>query len=228
MTPDGHRTLMLRAANPDRAGPSIETLMGQGNVITRNEIAGWCSNLPFTPTDHELEEMAYALNLIRVTKPREEAIPNPPELDRVAKALALLSTDVPVLLRMQQKALDERGPNATARSVLRGTKLVIDLANLWAAVQTLRNDQIMVPSEPKRRSAAWHRDLKYIAFLFGGIIRKHRAVVSLTNAAKAAPGPGVEFIRTALARAGIHHDNQAIAKEMARAAKDKLRICHPT
>jgi hypothetical protein len=222
VTPEGHRILMLRAANPDRSGPDVDTLMGQGKVIIRDEIAGWCSKLPFIPNDHELDEMGNALNLIRVTKPREEAVPNPPELDRAARALSLLSIDVPVLLRMQQKALAEAGPNAAAQDVIRRNKLIINLKNLLSTVLALQEDKFMVPSEPKRRTATWHRDLEYVAFLFGGIAKKHGAVVSLTKAG----APGVEFLRTALARAGIYQDGQAIAKEMARAAKDKLRTIY--
>jgi hypothetical protein len=222
LTPEGHRILAIRTGNPDPAGPDVETLSRQGNVITADEIAGWFTKLGIIPTKRDLSELVYTLNVMRVTKPREQAVPESPELGRVARALASLAADVPVLLHILDDALTAAGPDAVAEDISRRLKLSAGLAVLLATVQKIQADPFMAPAAAKRRTAIWHRDLQWIGHLLAGIAKKHSKTVSWTKAS----GPGVDLLQTALARAGVHADHQAIAQEMKRAEKDRLPLIY--
>jgi hypothetical protein len=217
--PDGKRVVFMRANNPDPNGPTIGELRASGNTVRPNEVRAWLLRLSVEPDDRELSELTEALNTMRVTKPREEAVAMPPELDRVATALAALAADVPVLADMQRAIILGAPPDAVATDLQRRASLVLELNKLSTIVRALQADPFFKPPAPRKRTALWHRDLQLLAFLLQRMGEKRELEISLTKA----EGAGVEFLRTALARVGIHHDRQAIAKEMVRARKDQLR-----
>ena len=124
-----------------------------------------------------------------------------------------------MLINMQKTALSAAGPNAVASDVKRRATLLLEFDKLLSVAAALQSDPFFEPPKRKHRTAFWHRDLQFVAFLLERYGRKRGIAISLTKS----EGLGVEFVRKVLERVGIHHDRQAIAKEMRRAQDDQLR-----
>jgi hypothetical protein len=185
--------------------------MTEGDVIDTTEIAGWFR--PKWPNPSELEKLASALNIMRVTVRREDAAP-PIALRRIKNAIAALSKELPTLIEEVDRKTVELMRNSPSLAAHLQTDLEV-FENLLSAAQ--RANELLCLEAPTRR-APWFGDALWIAAFLRMLGQRTRKRVSFTNSDSQA----VAFIETALKRAsGTHVSRDAIAKAMSRYAKSR-------
>ncbi len=214
LTPDG-AALTIRGWFLDT--PQAAHRMTDGKAIPPAEIAGWLRTERLPHDSSVIDELATALNLIRVTVPADEALSFDPMAD-VVSALAVLTERVPPLVSAgsdAETAAAERGDIIAAREH-RNRKAAFE--NLMLAVQ--RVEAHLRPSAPRRHKAqAWHDDAMWLVF----ILRAAADAAGVPISFKSSNGPGVRFIRTALKRAcNLNLDLPAIAAAVARHAASRV------
>ena len=225
LTPEGERRLFFRTYNADPAKINLDTLLAEGDVIQPAEVSSWFGPLGLALSAHEADELAYVVNLMRVTQPKEAGFPDQLRLEAVAKTLPVIMDNVPILIDIQQQALskvqlDAPVPEIVRRDIARRRNMLSNLTMLHAAAQLLRNDPIFATSGRKKRDALWQRDMIWLWFLFDGLARKHGAEISFTKE----EGLGTKLIQTALGRAGIAVSLPATAKAIGRFKDKPLRV----
>jgi hypothetical protein len=203
-TPEGNRQLNVQVVP---AGAALEGIMAVGDVISDAEIRELLRGLGWDDADaDELKELGYLLNVMRVTKPQEVAVPNPPELRRVAAALSVLRADLPTLIETTKKALASAGPQATKRGMDRHVSLLLNMGSLLRDAYKTSADPFFEHKRLKtNRPSYWHRDLACLVFILDGMAKKRGLPVSFTKKGSASAnfGRGVTFIEKAFKRAGV-------------------------
>jgi hypothetical protein len=214
-SPGGVRTTTLGVGGV--GGEDVSRLMTEGDVIDTAEIAGWFGSEWLTPNPSELEILASALNIMRVTVHREDAVHKedaapPIALRRIKNAIAALSKELPTLIEVDRKTVELMRNSPSLAAHLQTNLEVFE--NLLSAAQHA-NELLWCPKAPTRR-APWFGDALWIASFLRMLGQKTGKRVSFTNSDSQA----VAFINTALKRAsGTHVSGDAIAMAMRRYAK---------
>jgi hypothetical protein len=192
----------------------------EGDVVEPSEIAGL---LGFIPSSREAETLARVLNIIRVTKPKEEGFSELPRLENLANALSAISDDAPRMIEILQESILTAGPDyAATTDVIRRLSWICELRTLHAAAHRLRMNPhpFFRPPGQKTREAIWQRDVIWLWFICDGLAKKHGKHVSFTKDG----GLGSELIHRALGRVGIAAEPSAIAKAISRFKKKPLPV----
>jgi len=197
-------------ASPDR--PPWKVLMSTGEVITDNEIRGWVDSarLPFPLNNEDLAVLAEALNLMRVTIHAKDAAPFHLEsaMQRVIKNIDGLLRDLPKVIKFGRESGSQGA--VPAINALENLLSVTGSADESLAIRAGKWGK---RQGPKRRSAPWHYDMQYLAWILERAATRSGKPVSFTQPA----APAVKFIDAALERAHIVHGGPEImAREMAR------------
>jgi signal transduction histidine kinase len=185
--------------------------MTEGDVIDTTEIAGWFRPGWLTPNPSELEKLASALNIMRVTVHRADAAP-PVALGRIKNAIAALSHELPTLIGVDRKTVElmRNSPSIAARLQ---TNLEV-FENLLSAAQHAK--ELLHLKAAPARCGSWFGDALWIASFLRMLGQRTGKHVSLTKS----ESPAVAFIDTALKRARVPHKSRdAIAQAMRRYAK---------
>ncbi len=183
------------------------------------EVVDLASQLPIPLTADDLDELRFAVNLMRVTVPAAHA----PSFhfgalqgasQQVEKSLATLRKDLPKLIKHHRDFDSERA--AESAEVL---------AKVLAAADAYFNERWIAwgGRTPSRRHEWWHDDAIYLHFILDNAARQQRRDLSFSYGT----APAVAFIDAALNRAKVQHDTpEAIARMLARyeeRMKDKLK-----
>jgi hypothetical protein len=197
----------------------------EGDVVEPSEIVGLVQPLGFTPSGHEAKELAQVLNIIRVTKPKEEGFSELPRLENLANALSAISDDAPRMIEILEASILAAAPNAAARDIIHRLSWICDLRTLHAAAHRLRMSPypFFRPPGRKTREAIWQRDAIWLWFMFDRLPRKQGKRISFTKDG----GRGSELISRALGRVGIAVEPSAIAKAISRFKEKPLPVIVP-
>jgi hypothetical protein len=202
-SPGGVRTISLGVGGED-----VRRLMTEGDVIGTTEIAGWFVPGWLTPNPSELEKLASALNIMRVTVRREKAVAPPIELRRIKNAITALSRELPALIEVDRKTVELMRNSPRLAAHLQTDLEVFE--NLLSAAQ--HANELLCLEAPSRR-APWFGDALWIASFLWMLGQRTGKRVTLTNS----DSQSVIFIETALERASeTHVSRDAIAMAMRR------------
>jgi hypothetical protein len=163
--------------------------------------------VPYGPD--ELDELANALNILRVTVPASEALSFDP-LDRIGPAFAILSEDLPLMIDLA------RNPPSNS------TPRLVEAAALKRVLEAVHRANRFVQNVPGRRGGKpWHDDAMWLVFLLrtAAYRRGSPEDVVLTSAT----GNGVQFISAALKCAcQLNLSGDAIVKAVRRYAEGNI------
>jgi hypothetical protein len=218
LTPQGEKLVWVRTFGHDRE--DLEPILREGDSIETSEIVSLIERLGFSPTGSEAEELAHELNVIRVTKPKEEGFSDAHRLERFANALKTICEDGPALIKILRTSIETAGSKARPSDVRRRVGWILLLQSQHATARHLRQDRVFHPVGPKKREQPFHRDIEWLCLRLAGLARKHGKRPSFTKD----DGLGTEVVRLALERAGISMTTAAIAKAIRRQKDRPLRV----
>jgi hypothetical protein len=173
------------------------------------DVVDLAKKLPLMLTERDLSELWFAVNLMRVTVPVEEALSFHFDAlrgasKRVEKSLYTLREDLPKLIKHHREFDGERA-----------TESAEVFASVLAAAEGYFNERWIAwgGKAPSRRHETWHSDAIYLHCVLDGAAVRVRSPLSFTHA----KAPAVVFIDEALSRAKVEHDSpEAIAQCLAR------------
>jgi hypothetical protein len=191
--------------------PALDRLVGEGEVITDAEVAGLLKEWPFALSADHVRALAEALNLMRVTTHAKDiAVPFHLEQahHRVSKNVTELRRDLPKLIEAYRKFGTQRA--VVSVSVFEDLLSAASRTDEYLSSCLSRWGEI---AAPKRRSAPWHADAIYLAWILRQAAERAGEPLSFTKEETRA----VAFIDAALTRAGVKHGGLgSIARELAR------------
>ena len=176
-------------------------------MITTAEIKDWFNGW-LTPGEDDLQDLALALNIMRVTVRRKDTA----DIKRraVKNDIEALLRNLPALIEIERRTFElwANSPSTVKHGLL--LRKVFD--DLLSAAQ--QADKFLGRTAKRRREANWFGDALWIAARLQMLGEKSDRAVGLTKD----ECPGVQFIDTALKRACPNDavTDSSIARAMAR------------
>jgi hypothetical protein len=195
------RVVSLKVSGIDEV--AVRRLVSDG-AVPNAEIRSWFDKSLPPPEGSDLEILALALNIMRVTVRAQDKAG--PAHKKVKDDIAALLHDLPKLIDLKRQ--DFQLAPKTPGAVLHGSTLLKAFDNLLEAAKTA--DKFLGRLPRTTRTAAWFSDALWIAAYLRMRGQTAKRPVGLTKA----ESPGVRFIESALAR--VCPDDSPTADAIAR------------